>query len=374
MQSNVRYLTHTIGMIRILTGSLYFRNFKTGRAERGPKSDRDDSDLGAGNSGNNMCIHAIQALSNLTPMIDTVGRRTFADLNLLDGQLDAAQSQTKAAKTADSLVDVKTLINPEDYGRINPLGFGGIFIAKNFSVRDESFAKIPDSAIHPIVKKYIRAALTMFPPIAGLLGMTSSRVAVVSALDFLNVIIDNSENHPICACISDEVLYQLVRLLWKNRLGPDSLEYLDPVINMVTRVSAIKLVGTYDSTVDYELRDRAIEVLVKLTNLSPELKKRVGKKITSTPTNCYGVSVAKSTNQPNTKLYDAIIPALTSKVGRDSTPLVAAKLLQNLAAVPENRYGIMYLQRKIINTVTTDAGKNPQIANILFNGVLNTIP
>ena len=361
-------------MMRILTGSLHFRNFKTGRAERAPKSDRDENEIGTGNSGNNMCLHAIHALMNLSPSIDTTGRRVYADLYLLDGQLDITQSQTKATKIADSL-DVKTLIKPEEYGRINSLGFGGIYIAKNFSVRDESFAKIPNSVIHPIVKKYIRTALTIFPPLAGLLGVTTSRAVVLSALDFMIVLIDITENHPIFTCISDEVLYQVVRLLWKNRLGPDSLEYFDPMINSVTRVNMMKLLGGYNSVVDYDLRDRAIEFLLKLTSLSPELKQRVGKKIALTQTENYGVSVAKATNQPNTKLYDALIPALTANAGRDQTPLLTGKLLENLASVPENRCGIMYLQRKIIKTVSTTsvAGASLQISNILFNGVLNKI-
>ena len=152
MQGNVRYLTHSVGMIRILTGSLYFRNFKTGRTERGPKSDRDESDIGAGNSANNICVHALHALSNLAPSFDTVGRRTFADLYLFDGDQDLTQNQSssRSSKSTDS-VDVKILVNEENYGLINPLGFGAIFIAKNFSVKDESFAKIPIKSIHPIV-------------------------------------------------------------------------------------------------------------------------------------------------------------------------------------------------------------------------------
>ncbi len=358
--------------MRILTGSLYFRNFKTGRVERGPKVERDEIDIDAGNSGNNMCIHAIHALSNLVPSMDITGRKVYLDLHLLDGQLDVAQSQTKAAKHADSL-DVKTLINAKEYGKINEYGLGAIFIAKHFSVRDESFAKIPDSAIKPFVKKYIRASLTMFPPLVGLIRLTTSRAVVMAALDLMNVLIDHEENRTMFEYISDEILYHLGRLLWKNRLGPDSLEYVDPIINMVTRVVTVKYLGGYDSNVDYELRDRAIEFLVKLTDLSPELKRRVGKKIVYTPTDDYGISIAIPTDVPNTKIYDALVPALTTKVGIIQTPLLAARLLQNLASLPENYCGVLYLQRKIIKTVTTVGFDNEQISDILFNQVLNKI-
>ena len=364
-------------MIRILTGSLYFRNFKTGRTERGPKSDRDESDIGAGNSANNICVHALHALSNLAPSFDTVGRRTFADLYLFDGDQDLTQNQSssRSSKSTDS-VDVKILVNEENYGLINPLGFGAIFIAKNFSVKDESFAKIPIKSIHPIVKTYIRSVFTLFPPILGLISLTTSRAVVMSALDFLVVMMDNTENYPIFKCISDEIIYQLVRLSWKNRLGPVSLEYLDPVINMVTRVNPVKLLGSYDSLIDHEVRDRAIEILTKLTALNNDLKVRVGKKIMMKQTEHYGIFVATSINQPNTKLYDAIISALTTKVGRDQTPLLTAKLLQNLASVPENRHGILYVQRKITKALMlpfSSISRNEMIQQILLNDVLNKV-
>ena len=38
-------------------------------------------------------------------------------------------------------------ISDKKYGKIKSLGLIGIHIAKNFSVRDESFAKIPDSGL-----------------------------------------------------------------------------------------------------------------------------------------------------------------------------------------------------------------------------------
>lgn len=364
-------------MIRILTGSLYFRNFKTGRAERGTKSDRDESDIGAGNSANNICVHAIHALSNLAPFIDTVGRRTFADLYLFDKDQNITQNQSssRSSKAIDS-VDVKTLVNEENYGLINPLGFGAIFIAKNFSVKDESFSKIPIKSIHPIVKKYIRSAFTIFPPLLGLISITTSRAVVMAALDLMNLLLDNAENHPIFVFVSDEILYQLVRLSWKNRLGPDSLEYLDPIINMVNRVNPMKIVGSYDSLIDHEVRDRAIEILSKLTGLNDDLKVRVGKKIIAKQTDKYGIFVTTSMNQPNTKLYDAIIPALTTKVGRDQTPLFAAKLLQNLASSAQNRIGIMYLQRKISKALMTpfsSISSNETIQEILLNKVLDKV-
>ncbi len=375
VQGNMRYLTHSVGIIRILTGSLYFRDFVTGKPERSSRSEREESDIGAGNSANNICIHSIQAISNLAPFIDTVGRKIFADLYLFDGEQDSTQTQSRSSKSAD-IVDVKTLVNEENYGLINPLGFGAIFIAKNFSVKDESFSKIPTASIHRVVKKYIRSAFTIFSPLVGLISLTTSRAIVNAALDLMNLLIDIPENQPIFECISDEVLYQLVRLLWKNRLGPDSDEYLDPVINMVTRVNPMKVLGTYDTIVDPDPRDRSLDFLVKLTALNDDLKVRVGKKIMAKKTAKYGIFVAEPRNQPNTKLYDSIIPVLTTKVGRDQAPLLAAKLLQNLASVPQNLYGIMYLQRKITKALMNPFGAiqyNKVIQDIILNGVLGKV-
>jgi len=373
VQGNARFLTHSVGIMRILTGSLYFRNFTTPKAEsRAPKSERDDVDNAAGNSANNICFHALHAISNLVPSIDTIGRRIYIDLYLLDGEIDAAQTQTKTAKNADSL-DVKTLVNAKEYGRLNRFGFfGAINIAKNFNVKDETF-QIPDSDIQPVVKKYVRASLTIFPPLVGLIGLTTSRAVVMAALDLMILLLDDEEKRPVFEFVPDEILYHLVRLLWKNRLGPDSLEYFDPMINMVPRVCSMKLVGTYDSAVDYELRDRAIDILEKLTALSSDLKRRVGKKIISTPSKDYGINIATSTNVPNTKLYDAVIPAVTTKVGIAPTPLVAVKLLQNLASIPDNVPGISYCQRKLIKVATSVDVSNEQISHILFKDVLSKV-
>ena len=99
----------------------------------------------------------------------------------------------------------------------------------------------------------------------------------------------------------------------------------------------------------------------------------VGKKIISTPSKDYGINIATSTNVPNTKLYDAVIPAVTTKVGIAPTPLVAVKLLQNLASIPENIPGISYFQRKLIKVATSVDVSNEQISHILFKDVLSKV-
>jgi len=164
---------------------------------------------------------------------------------------------------------------------------------------------------------------------------------------------------------------------------------MNPMRNMVTRVSALKLMAGYDNTVDYELRDRSLELLVKLAALSSDLKRRIGQRMTvCQSSDCFGVdeavidelvlegkegesssssSSSSSSTMPNTRFYDAILPALTTKVGRDHTPQLAAKLLADMATIPDNRVGIMYIQRKVLRAA---ASCDTYVAHILMKGVL----
>ena len=75
-----------------------------------------------------------------------------------------------------------------------------------------------------------------------------------------------------------------------------------------------------------------------------------------------------STVVPNARFYDAILPALTTKVGRDHTPQLAAKLLADMAAIPENRVGMLYIQRRVLVVV---ASCDSYVAHILMKGVLH---
>ena len=67
--------------------------------------------------------------------------------------------------------------------------------------------------------------------------------------------------------VPDSVLHRLVDLLYIPRLGPDCLNYEDPTITIVTRVNMFKLMTGYDATIDADVRDRALDVLVPLLEL-----------------------------------------------------------------------------------------------------------
>ena len=369
VQENMRFILHSFGMMRVLIGSLYFRNFYTGKELRGPKSERDDSHLALGNSSNNICLHAMNTFFNMAPFFDVTGRKMFLDLYLFDGDLDTVQNQTKGPRSSET-VDIKAYINADRYGKIKNMAWSGLYLAKHFNAKDETLSRVPDGLFRPAVRNYVRASMALFPPLVGLLRVRTSRSVVISTLETIILLIDNPENREVLLLTPDALIGQLIHLLWIPRLGPDSLEYMDPIINSVSRVSAMKLLGGYDIAVDYEVRDRSIEILQKLTDLSDDLKKRAGRKIVISHTESYSVDVAKVTNQPCTRLYDAVIPALTTNVGRDHTALFAARFLANLASVEENINGIQYAERKILKATTTT---NSEISAILFNDVLAKI-
>lgn len=369
MQENIRFILYSVGMLRILIGSLYFRNFYTGKEFRGTKSDREDSEQYLGNSSNNICLHAIGAFHNLAPFMDITGYKVFLDVYLLDGDVDVEKSQTKAARYAES-VDIKSVVQAKSYGQIQGMGLAGMLLARNYNAKDESLTRLPDDLFQHTVKNHVRSYLELFSTLFGILKVRTSRAVVVQGLEMIILLIDNPDNREVFLCTPDTILAQLIHLLWLPRLGPDSLEYIDPIINSVSRVSSMRLLGGYDMSVDYEVRDRSVELLQKITELSDDLKRRAGRKIVITQSDSFSVDVAKTTNVPSTRFYDAIVPMLTTKTGREHTPLFAAKLLAQLASVEENRKGIMYVERKIIHATTT---AQKEVTQILVKDVLRKL-
>jgi len=369
VQANTRFILQSIGILRILVGSLYFRNFMTGKEVRGPKVDRDDVDADNGNSSSNMCLHAINAFYNLAPNLDVTGEKIFLDFHLLDGTLDVTQVQTKTSKTTDT-VDIKSYVDADKCGKIHGMGMVSLQIAKNFNIKDEKLTKLPDNMFRPVVKQYVKASMAIFPAFYGLLRVRTSRAVVIGSLEALILMVDNQDNKSIFLHTPDTILHQLVHLLWIPRLGPDSIEYVDPLRNAVSRVSGMKLLGGYDIAVDYEVRDRSVEILQKLTDMSDDLKRRVGRKFVVSQTDDFDVNVVRYAGQLNTRLYDAILPALTTKVGRDHTSQFAAKLLSNLSSVEDNLNGIRYIERKLLRAMDN---VTPVISHIISNKILSCI-
>ena len=128
---------------------------------------------------------------------------------------------------------------------------------------------------------------------------------------------------------------------------------------MVSRINALKLINGYDATVDYELRDRTIDLLLKLTDACPNLKQHLG----------------FYKGRTNMQLYHDLMPALTTRTGRSETPQFVANILSNLASIPENKHAIEYLQEKIFHIITITSNSRlymkQDVLNTLYRDIIH---
>jgi hypothetical protein len=116
--------------------------------------------------------------------------------------------------------------------------------------------------------------------------------------------------------------------------------YVDPVQNMVHRVQTHKVPLVYNSSVDMEARDRALDVLVTMSELdSPRMAERLGREST-------GI---------RTRLYDALVPILTTTFGRSEASVLAAQLFRELAKARDaNQLGLQYVRARLIELASRD--------------------
>lgn len=250
-----------------------------------------------------------------------------------------------------------------NYGLSSFLGFGGMNLAKRYDAKAETLENIPDSVVWGLVGSHVRTVLALFPALLAALDpddVTSAagwhRPSVQAVLELLAALIENPDNKGVFLCVPDALLRRLTDMLFLPRLGPDSMDYLDPVSNVVTRVVALKLRMGYDATIDSDMRDRACDLLVKLTD----------------STRCAGRLVRRrhgaSSRRMNVRLYDSLLSMISSSSGRGDAGPLAARLLSNLALVPGNK-GMLYVERKLISM----SAKDPRIANIACNGIFNRV-
>ncbi|KAL7469444.1 hypothetical protein ACHAXS_009692 [Conticribra weissflogii] len=395
---NLRFMAHSDVCLRILVGALYYRGYSVGGGGiEGHERSGEDVTLSSHHS--NMCVHSIQTLTNLAPLIDITGRQLFIDRVLVESHSVEVQSSIPHQQR-------DTLGNSGDkyptYGMASHLGFGGMHLAKQYDGKAETVDSIPDSVVWGMVGSNVRATLAIFPALLTVIDpndtttVTTSasgwhRPSVQSLLELLTALIENPDNKGIFLCVPDSLLHRLTGMLFIPRLGPDSMDYVDPVGNVVSRVVALKLMMGYDATVDSDLRDRACELLVKLTDLSPSIKRRLGRapaisgmahrkydltKSDSTvringelSPSILNSDESSSTRRINIRLYDSLLSMISAGSGRGDAATLASQLLANLAAVPENKAGILYVERKLISL----CGKDPHIANAACNGIFNRL-
>jgi len=403
---NLRFLYHSEGVLRILTGALYYRGYSTGGGSAG--DDRSGEDVPSSSHQSNMCVHSIQTLLNMAPLLDVTGRQLFIDRMFLESGAKEIVFTVPGQKlsTIETEGDPATAATSDQkkgrpkYGLSSHLGFGGMHLAKQYDTKAETLENIPNSVVWGLVGSHIRSTLAIFPALSAILDpndittMSTSatgwhRPSVQAVLEFLTALIENPDNKGLFLCVPDSLLHRLTDMLFMPRLGPDSMDYIDPVSNVVTRVVALKLRMGYDATVDSDMRDRACELLVKLTDSSTSIKRRVGmassmsgmarrkydvpRSLFDTPRELTPTILrsdeTSSSRRINVRLYDSLLSMISSSSGRGDSGPLAVRLLSNLALVPENKPGILYVERKLIAM----SGKDPHIANIACNGIFNRV-
>lgn len=117
---------------------------------------------------------------------------------------------------------------------------------------------------------------------------------------------------------------------------------------MVTRITPLKLRMGYDTVVDTDIRDRVLDVLAPLLELdAPRLAARLG----------------QENGTPNVQLYDALVPILTTNVGRNDATLLASQVFRELAQAPENEVGLQFVQAKLVGLAAND----PRVSRLVWN-------
>jgi len=348
VSANLRLMAYSNDVLSILVGCLYEQSSKL---------------VGALEDNNNnatvLTLNALGTLINLSPHLDVTGQPLLVDKLFLNSTSTGAPPE-----------DGAKLPDPSTFGQAadGSWGFGSMYLAKKLDTKEDVVQDVPKEILLQLTQEYLVRVWSIFPAIGRvLMDTTAPRVVTMVAMDLLQEFInqarvgvvgnvedqEDSDDIPniraILVYIPDKILQRLADFLYIPRLSSDSLEYTDPVVNVVTRVNPLKLLAGYDATVDADVRDRALDVLVPLLELdSPGMAKRLG---------------TKEGGITNTRVFDSVVPILAAQSGRNEAPLLASQLLRELSKAEENKKGCLYVQERVIAI----ASKDPRVAHLAFN-------
>jgi hypothetical protein len=370
--TNVRLMAYSPPVLQVLVGALYEstsrNNLNAGLTEASNGS-------GASNNTNpsSFALPALQALVHLSPCLDVTGLRLYIDRLFLS---------TKVSSTLSSATDDRPVM-PEDhrFGRLadGSWGFGGLYMAKKFDPKEDEIQDVTTAQVLQETKDHIVSIWSIFPALQRVLTDSQAhRLVLMAAVELLQEFINHARvgmvgsveelekdqdklpnARQILVHIPDNALLRLSDLLYIPRLGPGSLDYVDPVHNIVTRVNPVKLLLGYDSTVDADVRDRALDLLVPLLELdSPRLAKRLG----STESDDQEQNKRLGYGRPQIRLFDALMCILVSRAGRNEAPILATQLLRELAKAPENRVSLLYIQSRMLRLASRDPARLAHLA------------
>lgn len=296
--ANLRPMTHELSVMALLIDCLYL----------------DTSDL---------LVYSVFTLVNLAPVLDVTGHRLLADKLFLD--------------TAREL---------------HTMGWGGLQVAKQLD--DTHQVSVDKEVLWERTHQYVKQVWHMFAALHHVLvSPRTPRPVLMMAMEWMRELLEHHtpsadlpSMHDIFRDMPQDMMQKLVDCLWIPRLGPDSLDYVNPICNLVSRVSTLKLFMGYDATIDTELRDRALEVLQPLL--------AVGLSLPATP-----------------RLYNALVPCLTTKVGRNDAQVLANGIFKALGKIKEHRDGLHYVQGRLLVMASKDARIAQMALNHLFTEELN---
>lgn len=287
--ANLRPMTQELSVMALLIDCLYL----------------DNTDL---------LVYAVFTLVNLAPVLDVTGQRLLADKLFLD--------------TAKEL---------------HTMGWGGLQFAKQLD--DTHQVSVDKEVLWEGTHRYVSQVWQMFAALHHLLiSPRTPRPVIMMTMEWIRELmehfapsVDLPSMHDIFRQMPGDMMQRLVDCLWIPRLGPDALDYINPINNLVSRVSTLKLFMGYDATVDTELRDRALEVLQQMLVL--------------------GLSVPSAP-----RLYNALLPCLTTKVGRSDAQILANAIFKELGKIEEHKDGLLYVQGRLLELASKDA----RVAQIAF--------
>lgn len=345
--ANLRLLAYSPDIVALLTGCLYEgTDHFTGTVE----------DRSGGSSL--LTITAIHILINLTPYFDVSGQKLFSD------KLFYAPTSSKEGP----VVPDATAFGQAALGK---WGSGGLWLAKRLDTREDSVSDVSKEMLLQFTATYLVQVWSIFPAITHvMIDPNTPRTVIMSAMDLLQELINqarlriigNVQDEPpddiptiraVLVSMPNSILNRLMDWLYVPRLGPDALDYADPVHNIVTRVTTLKLIMGYDATVDTDVRDRSLDVLVPLLELdSPRMAARLG--------------IDPETGRARTRLLDALVPILTSAVGRNEASMLASQLFRELSKAEENKQGLDYVQERLVELASRDERVSQLVWNHLF--------
>ena len=312
---NLRLLAHNNQVIYLLCGCLYETHVGLSVEET-----------------SSLSLSALHCLVNLAPYLDVTGQRLMCDRYFLDLQsLDERDMFPSKSHT---------------YGIAKQgLGWGGLWLAKRLDFKEDRM-DIPKTMVLEVAQSHLVPVWSIFHGLTRVLcDHEAPRQNVIMAMDLLKEFFDQVTElegknqlpsmRSILLHIPNSVLSRFVDLLSIPRLGPDALDYVNPIHNIVSRVPTLKLLMSYDATVDTDLRDRSLDVLVPLLDLDLiTMAGRLG---------------------ANKSIWCTIVPAMTTKVGRNEAPTLASQLLKKLCANKANNNGMLFIQSKILELASKDA-------------------